>query len=596
MNKNAGETVSRTDPELMAVARGDHPADVVFRNGRVVNVFTREIENKPVSVFGGRVAGVGGDLDAAEVVDLTGAYLAPGLIDAHMHVESTMMLPREFVRVAAPHGTTGVVFDPHEIANVLGIEGIRFLMDECRGLPMEIMFAVSSCVPSSSLETSGARLEAADLAPLFDEPGVVALAEMMNYPGVFLADPGVLAKVALGLDRAIVDGHCPGLSGAPLHAYAAAGIGSDHECTRAEEALEKARLGMRVCLREGSAARNLEALVPAVNERNAHRFCFCTDDRHPGDLHAEGHIDHVVREAVRLGLDPVTALAMASLHVADHYRQPDLGAIAPGRFADMIVFDDLADIRPRRVVFRGETIAEDGRMLTTPVVTGEGGARSARRATVHLPACLSEASFRVAAPEPAGLIRVIGADPCQLVTTEHHMEPRVEDGLCVADPDRDMLKLAVIARHGIADGIGLGFVRGFGFRDGALASTVGHDAHNLAVVGTNDDDMLVAAGALEDAGGGQCVVRNGRIVALLPLPIAGLLSDADAPEVISRQRALLDGSREIGCPLDDPFMPLSFLPLPVIPSLKLTDLGLVDVESQTVVPLHVETGQVGAAP
>ncbi|USN98362.1 MAG: adenine deaminase [Phycisphaeraceae bacterium] len=579
-------TIARTDPHLMAVARGDRPADAIFRNGRVVNVFTREIEEVPVAIYGGRIASVGVDADADLVVDLDGRYLAPGLIDAHMHVESTMMLPREFVRVAAPHGTTGVVFDPHEIANVLGLEGIRFLMDECRGLPMDIMFAVSSCVPSSAMETSGARLEAGDLAPLFDEPNVVALAEMMNYPGVFLADPGVLAKVALGLDRAIVDGHCPGLTGAPLRAYAAAGITSDHECTRPEEALEKIRLGMRIYLREGSAAKNIEALVPVVNETNAHRFCFCTDDRHPGDLRHEGHIDHVVRKAVRLGLDPVTALAMASLHAAEHYRRPDIGAIAPGRFADMIVFDDLQDIRPHRVIFRGQTIAEHGQMTVETEVAGEGGHPSARRSTVHLPVGLSEASFRIKSTAP-GQIRVIGMDPTQLVTAEHHMDPMVDDGLCVADPGRDLLKIAVIARHNITEGVGLGFVTGFGFKDGALASTVGHDAHNLAVVGTNDADMLVAAKALEQSHGGQCVVQHGKVVALLPLPIAGLLSDAEAPEVIEQQHALLEAAHSIGCPLDDPFMPLSFMPLPVIPKLKLTDLGLVDVESQTVVPLFV---------
>ncbi len=577
----------RTDPGLIAVARGDEPADLTLTNARVVNVFTREIRHAAVSVFKGRIAGVGEPLDAAETVDLGGAYLAPGLIDAHMHVESTMMQPREFVRVAAPHGTTGVVFDPHEIANVLGVEGIRFLMDEARGLPMDIMFAVSSCVPSSALETAGARLEAGDLEPLFDDPRVVALAEMMNFPGVFLADPGVLAKVRLGLDRAIVDGHCPGLTGKNLNAYAAAGISSDHECTTPEEALEKARLGMRIYLREGSAAQNLEALIPAVNERNAHRFCFCTDDRHPGDLHNEGHIDHAVRKAVRLGLEPLTALAIASIHTADHYRRTDIGAIAPGRFADMIVFDRLDDIRPRIVYFRGNRIAQDGRMRREPTPTGPGGNPAARRPTVRLPENLAPASFRVRAQPGAGKIRVIVADPTQLVTAQRLEDPKIENGDITPDTQRDILKIAVIARHGINRNIGLGFVTGFGFEHGALASTVGHDAHNLAVVGSNDNDMFAAAKALEKTGGGQCVARDGEILALLPLPIAGLLSDQDAPTVIARQHALLRAAHDIGCPLHDPFMPLSFLPLPVIPSLKITDLGLVHVETQSVVPLQI---------
>jgi len=578
--------IPRTSPELMAVSRGDSPADVVFTNGKVVNVFTRRIEQVSVSVYRGRIAAVGPfSMEAGETVDLGGRYLAPGLIDAHMHVESTMMMPREFVRVAAPHGTTGVVFDPHEIANVMGMPGIKFLMDASDGLPMNILFAASSCVPSSRFENSGACLEADDLEPIFDNPRVVALAEMMNFPGVFLGDESVLAKVKLGLDRAIVDGHCPGLSGAALSAYVASGVSSDHECTTAEEAREKIALGMQVFLREGSAARNVEALIPAVNQGNASRFCFCTDDRHPGDLHREGHIDHAVRKAISLGLDPVTAIAMASLHVADHYRQPDLGAIAPGRQADLIVFDDLGEIKPSSVYFRGELVAHDGAMMEMDL--GASPDDSLSRGSVKLASGFTSDSLRIEVKAASKLIRVIEASPDQLVTGERPVEPKIEHDSYVADPSRDLLKLAVIARHGTSDGIGLGFVAGFGFKDGALASTVGHDAHNLAVVGTNDSDMEIAARALEAAGGGQCVVQDGKVLALLGLPIAGLISDADAMSVIEQQDALLASVQAIGCPVEDPFMPLSFLPLPVIPKLKLTDMGLVDVEKQLVVDLEV---------
>lgn len=581
-------TIERTNPDFLAVARGDKPADLVLVGARIVDVFRRVIEPGSVGIVGGRIAWVGDAIDGETIIDLGGSYLAPGLIDAHMHVESTQMLPREFVRLAAPHGTTGVVFDPHEIANVLGIAGIRFLMDASRGLPMNILFAASSCVPSSPLETSGAQLEAGDLEPLFDDERVVALAEMMNFPGVVHADPGVLAKVRLGLDRRIVDGHCPGLSGRDLCAYVAAGISSDHECTTAEEAREKVSRGMRVYLRQGSAARNIEALLPAVTEANAHRFCFCTDDRHPGDLHEQGHIDHAVRIAVALGLDPVTALAMGSLHAADHYRQGDRGGIAPGRCADLIVFDDLADIRPRAVYFQGEEIARDGVLTVAIPEVDDAVMRVARTPSVHLPAGLGIESFAMPIEgDPAKLIRVIGADPHQLVTAELQRPPCVRDGRYVADPDTDLLKLAVIARHGVTDRIGLGFVSGFGFAEGALASTVGHDSHNLSIVGTNDEDMLVAARELERVGGGQCVVRRGEVLAVLPLPIAGLISDADAETIIEQQRGLVAASKAIGCPLDDPFMPLSFLTLPVIPKLKLTDLGLVDVELFAVVPLEV---------
>ncbi|MFT5423849.1 MAG: adenine deaminase [Phycisphaerales bacterium] len=584
--------ISRTDPKFMTVCRGDEPADTVFVNGRVVNVFTRTVEPVSVGVFGGRVCAVTAEkVNAAQTIDLGGRFLAPGLIDAHMHVESTMMMPCEFVSVAAPHGTTGVVFDPHEIANVLGVPGIRLLMDASLGLPMNIMFAASSCVPSSAFENSGATLEAADLEPLFDDERVVALAEMMNFPGVFLGDPGVLAKVKLGLNRAIVDGHCPGLAGRGLGAYVGAGISSDHECTTPEEALEKVRLGMQIYLREGSAARNLEALVPIVNDRNASRFCFCTDDRHPGDLRHEGHIDHVVRKAVRLGLDPVTALAMGSLHVADHYRQPDLGAIAPGRSADLIVFEDLADITPTSVYHQGELIAQGGEMVGGVLDRAPNPDESFSRGSVRIAPDFGEASLRIPAKPGVEQIRVIEADPHQLWTEEAHLPPKIEDGRYVADPSRDLLKLAVIARHGTdngaGSGIGLGFVTGFGFENAALASTVGHDAHNLAVVGDNDSDMAAAARALESVGGGQCVVRDGTVLALLPLPIAGLISDQPSAKVIEQQSMLLAAVRAIGCPVEDPFMPLSFLPLPVIPKLKLTDLGLVDVLAQRVVPLEV---------
>jgi adenine deaminase len=579
------------DPHLLAVALGDTPADLLLRGGSIVNVFTRSVERANVAIAGGRVAGVGDYTEAERVVDVAGALLAPGFIDAHMHVESTMLPPSQFVRLALPHGTTGAVFDPHEIANVLGIEGIRWLMADAEGLAFNSLFAASSCVPSSHLETSGASLSAADLAPLFDDPRVVALAEMMNFPGVVSGRAKVIEKVALGLTKRIVDGHAPGLSGKALQAYIAAGITSDHECTTRAEAEEKLRLGMHIHIREGSAARNLEALLPAVTEANAHRFSFCTDDRHPGDLRDEGHIDHVVRRAVKLGLRPETAIAMGSLHTAEHYRQADLGAIAPGYFADLFTFERLDDIRPREVYFHGELAAERGLWVGRhSVPTGGDGIGSESRPTrggVTLPPNLSESSFRVLAKPGVTSVRVIGMDPHQIVTASLTMAPVVRGGQYVADPARDLLKMTVIERHRGAGNIGLGFVHGFGFKSGALASTVGHDSHNLAIVGASDADMLLAARALEQAGGGQCVVRDGRVLALLPLPIAGLMSDRPAEEVIEQQRALLEAAAAIGCPYHDPFMPLSFLCLPVIPKLKLTDLGLVDVERFEIVPLEV---------
>lgn len=577
------------DQRLLAIARGDESADLLVAGGRVVNVFSGEILEANVAVHlgegSGRIAGVGDYTRASRIVDVAGSFIAPGFIDAHMHVESTMLPPSEFVKLAAPHGTTGAVFDPHEIANVLGIPGVEWLMDDAHGIPLNAMFALSSCVPSSHLETSGARIEAADLEPLFDDPRVVALAEMMNYPGVVNASPDVLAKVSLGLRCHVVDGHAPGLTGTALQAYVAAGISSDHECTTAAEAVEKLRLGMRIFIREGSAARNLRALLPVVNESNKHRFSFCTDDRHPGDLADEGHIDHVVRMAISLGLPPVSAIAMASLYTAQHYRRADLGAVAPGYLADLIVFDDLREPRPRLVFVHGLLVARDGAYIApdrpTPMLPPPPSG-------VHLPPDFAASSFRIASTKgPGAAIRVIGIDPHQIVTRSLIMPARSENGTHIADPSRDLLKFAVIERHRGRGNIGLGFVQGFGFHTGAIASTVGHDAHNLAIVGTDDADMAMAAHALASVGGGQCVVRGGRVLGLLPLPIAGLMSDRPAAAVIRQQRDLLAAAAQLGCSCPDPFMPLSFLALPVIPALKLTDLGLVDVNKFVIVPLEV---------
>lgn len=571
-------------PDLLAVARGDAPADLVFANAKIINVFTGQIESGNVAIHKDRIAGMGDYTDSRETVDLKGSFLAPGFIDAHMHVESTSLPPSQFVRLALPHGTTGVVLDPHEIANVLGLPGIRYIMEDAEGLPINAMFALSSCVPSSHLETSGARLEAADLAPLFDDPRVVALAEMMNFPGVVHADPGVLAKINLGLARRIVDGHSPGLRGKPLQAYLASGISSDHECTTAAEALEKLSRGMRIYIREGSAARNLEALLPAITPSTIGRFCFCTDDRHPGDLADEGHIDHIVRRAIKLGLEPIAAITIATLNPAMHYRKRDLGAIAPGFFADLVVFDNLDEPHPRATYFHGKLAAKGGAFIESsmPVSTRPTPPRS----PLHLPP-LSESSFAIAAKPGAAKIRVIGMDPHQLLTANLTIAPKILDGQYVSDTSRDLLKLCVVERHRASGNIGRGFITGFGLKFGAIASTVGHDSHNLAILGTNDADMLTAARALEACGGGQCAVNNGKVLALFPLPIAGLMSDQPATVVIQQQRALMAAAQSLGCPHHDPFMPLSFMPLPVIPSLKLSDLGLVDVDQFKVVGLEV---------
>jgi adenine deaminase len=554
----------------------------VLLGGRVINVTTRSIEQTNIGIAGDRL--VVGAVDGKEVIDLDGEFVSPGFIDAHMHVESTMLPPSSFANLTVPHGTTTVILDPHEIANVMGIAGIELVMDDAAGLPIDCFFMASSCVPASPLETSGATLLADDLEPLFMDDRVVGLAELMNFPGVLADDAEVLKKIKMGLRHGLVDGHCPGLRGEDLLKYVAAGISSDHESTTAEEALEKLDAGLQLYIREGSAARNLEALLPIITPENAHRICFCTDDRHPADLRDEGHIDNIVRLAITGGLDPILAISIATKHVSDHFQLQNHGVIETGRLANLVIFDDLDCPSPRQTWHHGKLVARDGEMIEQSTTSINW---SSARNSVHLPEQLSPDSFQISGVE--GVIRVIGLVEGQLYTEELHCEACVKDGKIIADPTNDVLKIAVIERHHNTGNIGLGFVKGFQFRNGAIASTVGHDAHNIAVVGDHDGDMCVAATALANVGGGQCVVSNGNVLALLPLPLAGLMSDAEPDCVIAQQRDMLTAISNLGCMLDDPFMPLSFLPLSVIPKLKLTDLGLVDVDQFKIVPLQLES-------
>ena len=543
--------------------------ETILRGGKIINVQTRMIEEFDVGITDRKI--VLGATQAKEVIEVNGAFIAPGFIDAHMHVESTMLPPTSFAKLSLPHGTTSAVFDPHEIANVLGIPGIKLIMDDAKGIPFDAFFAASSCVPASPLETSGTTLLADDLEPLFEDERVIALAEMMNFPGVIHGDPEVLKKIKMGLRHGKVDGHCPGLRGKDLLKYIAAGISSDHESITAEEALEKLNAGMQIYIREGSAAKNLEALLPIITPENAHKICFCTDDRHPADLQDEGHIDHIIRKAIRLGLDPILANCIATKHIADHYNLEMIGSIEEGKFANLVIFDNLQKPEPKQTWHHGKLVANKGNVIDIPSTTDW----SISKNSVHVPSTITKESFNINVQnEP---VRVIGLIPGQLFTEELHLKTT----------DDDVLKMAVIERHRNTGNIGLGFVRGFAFSEGAIASTVGHDAHNIAVVGDNDKDMFIAAKTLETSGGGQCVVSNGKVLALLPLPIAGLMSDEPPEVVIEQQRAVLQAISSLGCPLEDPFMPLSFLPLSVIPKLKLSDLGLVDVDQFTIVPIEV---------
>jgi adenine deaminase len=564
--------------ERLKAARGEEPVDLLLRGGRVLNVFTGELVPTAVAVFDGVVVGYG-DRPAREVVDLQDAVVAPGFIDGHVHLESSLLLPGEFARAVLPHGTTTVVADPHEIANVSGLAGIRFMLEASETIGLEVVLMASSCVPASPLETAGAELTADDLESLARHPRVRGLAEVMNFPGVVSGDPAVLAKLERFRGR-VIDGHAPGLSGSPLDAYLCAGIGSDHECTRLVEAREKLAKGMRIMIREGSQARDLEALAPLVTPWTAPRCMLVSDDCHPEDLLEHGHLDRILRRATELGMDPIIAIRLVTLSPAEYFGFRFLGAVAPGYQADMVVLTSLRPLRVERVYKKGCLAAAGGRCLLEPrqaTVGQELRSMNLREVTA--------ADLRM--PVSGSRVRAIRLAAHTLITGEEIVEPAVRNGEVVSDPDRDLLKVAVLERHHGTGRKGLGLVRGLGIRRGALASTVAHDSHHLVVVGVVDSDMVVAANALRELGGGLVVASEEKILARLPLPVAGLMSAAPLPQVVSQKREINRAVDALGGASGQPFMALSFLALSVIPKLKLTDQGLVDVELFRHVPLFV---------
>ena len=558
----------RNVQQKLAIARGEQPAELLFKNARLVNVLSGEIHPANVAVDDGRVVGVG-DYKARKVIDLRGAYLAPSLIDGHFHVESSMLTAVEFARAVVPHGTGAVVIDPHEYANVLGLDGLRYVLESTRKLAVDFFIMLPSCVPATHLETAGARLTADDLKLMISDERVAGVAELMNFPAVFLGVKSELAKIAVGKGKAI-DGHAPGLRGKNLNAYALAGVRSDHESVEVGEAREKLRLGLHILLREGSTERNLEHLLPLINAYNAQNCSFATDDKLAGDLVNEGHIDHCVRKSIRFGVPPVTAIQIATISTARHYRLRNFGAIAPRYWADFIVFDSWKKFSVRQTYKKGVLVAEAGKFLgKSPAAT------PLPRSTMNLR--YQPGNFAVQA-DGRKKTRIIEIVPGQIVTREIIASPKIAGGEVSADPARDILKLVVVERHRATGNVGVGFVRGFQLTRGALGSTVAHDAHNVVVAGTNDADILFAIKQLERLQGGQIVVADGRVKAELPLPIAGLVSDRPLGEAVRRMDGLNRAARSLGCRLDSPFMTLSFLSLSPIPALKLTDQGLIDAE------------------
>ena len=556
----------------LAVARGDEPADLVVRGGRVLSVFTREWLDADIAVVDGVIAGVGA-YEGRETLDASGAFVVPGFIDAHMHLESVKLMVDEFARLVLPLGTTAVVADPHEIANVLGVDGVHWLLDASSELQLDVYFMAPSCVPASPFESPRRALTPGDLESLMRRRRVLGLAEMMNFPGVVAGAPEELAKLALDGARH-ADGHAPGLLGSDLQAYAAAGIYSDHEALTVEEGRERLRAGMWLLVREASMARNLRALLPLVEQYGPWRIAFCTDDRDPEDIADSGHVNGMVRESVAAGIAPEDAVLMASHHPALWHGLSQHGAIAPGYIADLLVLPDLVSFQPTTVLKDGRAIEDVPRVEIPDWVR-----QSVRVAPV------SPSDFAI--PWSGGNARAIGLIEDQVVTESLERAPVVAGGQAVASPEHDLAKIAVVERHLATGRVGLGFVTGSGLQRGALASSVAHDAHNLVVVGMSDRDMAFAVERLAEIGGGIVAVDGLNVLAECPLPVAGLLSDAPLPDVIAQSRACNDAAHELGWTGATPFLTLAFLALSVIPHLKITDRGLVDVDRFELVPLEV---------
>jgi len=561
---------------LIRVARGIEAPDLVLKGGQIVNVFSNEIYPADVAICGEHIAGIGSYSGPSEL-DCRDKFITPGFLDGHMHIESSMVTVWEFAKTVLPRGTTTIIADPHELANVLGTEGIEYVLQSAKYQPLGVYVMLPSCVPATDLETAGARLKAVDLLPYLDSPWVLGLAEMMNYPGVVNESEEVMEKLRI-VNGKIIDGHAPCLTGKELNAYIAAGIGNDHECTTVAEAQEKMRLGMRIAVREGSVTRDLLNLLPLVKPENADRFFFCTDDRTPADLITRGHIDSMVRMAIESGLDPALAIRLATLNTAQYFGLQRVGGLAPGWIADLNILSDLESCAVERVFKRGHLVAEKGYMLGTKPMRQMINVRN----TVHVRP-LGNSSFTIQAK--SGNARIMELIPDQIITRLILAEPKRDNGHVVSDTKNDTLKIAVIERHHATGNIGLGLTKGFGLRSGAIASSVGHDAHNINVVGATDADMRAAVEQIIKMEGGLAVADHGEIIASVPLPIAGLLSDKPLPNVKGELDLANTAAGKLGCRVKEPFMALSFMALSVIPELKLTDLGLVDVNHFKIVNL-----------
>lgn len=574
--------------DIIPVSRGDNPADVLLKNCRIVNVFSGEIEKGNIALFKKRIAGIGDYDEGREVIDLEGAYIVPGLIDAHLHIESSMVSPVEFAKTILARGTTTAIADPHEIANVMGLSGIEYMIRSTEGIPVNLYIMIPSSVPASSMETSGARISAMDMIGFVEkfQNRILGLGEVMNFPDIINGDRDSIVKIELIRHKyKKIDGHIPGVLGKPLNAYISAFVRSEHECTFVEEAREKLSRGMQILMREGSVERNLVQLLPLINDKTYPFVSFCTDDKHPVDIIREGHIDHNVRLAIENGIDPIIAIRAATINTARHYNLRSMGAIAPGYKADLVVVDNLRDFNPIMVFKDSKIVARNGRLVTEIV------SQNFPQEKVNTFKCQKINEKDLELPAEGRFVRAIELLGSEVLTGGCVMDAKIENGMAVGNLSKDLLKVAAICRYCEGKSMSVAFATGSGLKKGAVATSVGHDSHNLGVLGTNDSDMVTAANRVMEMGGGLVAVIDGKIVSELPLRIAGLMSEMTSKEVAERLVELKEATKTMGSKLPDLFMTLSFMQLSVIPKLKLTNLGLVDVEKNDFVSLFVKEGQ-----
>jgi len=569
--------------ERIKAAKKEIPADLVLKNAKIVNVFSGTIQEKDLAVHNGLIVGTGRDYHGIIETDLKGKVVVPGLIDGHLHIESSMLTPSNLAAALLLHGTTTVVADPHEIANVMGMEGIRFMLRDSTSIPFDFFFMAPSCVPATPLETSGATLNAADLSELKDHPRILGLAEMMNFTGVLMGDEQAIKKIDLFSDM-ILDGHCPSLSGPELQAYVTTGIRSDHETTVLSEAVEKLENGMMLMIREGSTVKNIEDLLPVINARNARRCCFVSDDLHAEDIQQKGHLDNTLKKAVKLGLDPVTAVQFVTLNPAEYFGLKDRGAVSPGYCADIVVLNDLESFNVDSVYKDGVLVKDSDKLVNFPV---QNNVIAVQPRPLNMRPLTTQ---DLAIPYPGGQARIIETVPGQILTRLIHEEPKSKSGFMVSDVESDVLKICVAERHEASGRIGIGLVRGFGLKRGALASSVAHDSHNVIAVGVSDEEIVAAVEAVRIMGGGLAVASGSKILVRVPLEIAGLMSTQTISDLVHQLKSVKEAAFQLGCLAEEPFMALSFLALPVIPELRLTDRGLVDVNQFKNVPLFLDQG------